>query len=510
MSASQEKKKRRELKAETPEVTKAKKKEAKNKTAKKTIITIVVIVVVIALIFAIVWNSALFYTGVNALSIGNWKYNAAEYNYFFNNRLYANYETIYNTYGDYTYLLLDLNKPLTEQDYSEEQTWAERIKEETLDRMQQLSMLNDAAAAEGWKLSPEQAQEVQTAVDSVKSSAANIGYSLKAYLNAYYGKYLTEDLFRELVTKETIAKYYAIEQIDRLSFTDEELDARYAENASDYDLVTYYGYTASGAADEENGIDEDTAMNRAYEAATAIAGAATEESFAELVYNYAPDDYKDLYKDPDYCRHENVPPANLAGDAGKWLTDPAREYGDTTVIENDNGYSVYMYVESNDNSYELRSFRVLLCLAATDGDTGTVTTDTVAAAKSEADAFYADWLADPTEDHFAQLCTANSDDTRTNANGGLYTDVSMGYLDEGLEAWIFDEARQPGDTDIIYCSNTSYTGYHIVYYVGEGERYDRTIARSLMETDWSENWRASNEAAYPISTGFGFGFVKKK
>ena len=148
---------------------------------------------------------------------------------------------------------------------------------------------------------------------------------------------------------------------------------------------------------------------------------------------------------------------------------------------------------------------------ATDGEGATkFVTVTVKGAKSEADAFYADWLADPTEDHFAQLCTANSDDTHTNANGGLYTDVSMGYLDEGLEAWIFDEARQPGDTDIIYCSNTSYTGYHIVYYVGEGERYDRTIARSLMETDWSENWRASNEAAYPISTGFGFGFVKKK
>lgn len=510
MSASQEKKKRRELKVDSPETTKAKKKEAKNKTARKTIVTIVVIVVIIALAFAIVWNSALFYTGVNAVSVGGSKYNAAEYNYFYNNRLYSNYESIYNTYGEYSYLLLDLNKPLTEQEYSEEQTWAERIKEEALDRMQQLSMLNDAAAAEGWTLTPEQAQEVQSAVDSVKASAANIGYSLKAYLNAYYGKYLTEDLFRDLVTRETVAKYYAIEQINRLSFTDEELDARYDESASDYNLVTYYAYTASGAPDEENGIDEDTAMNRAYDAATAISGAASEEAFAELVYNYAPDDYKELYKDPDYCRHENTPPTNLSGEAGEWLTDPARQYGDTTVISNDNGYSVYMYVESNDNSYTTRSFRVLLVQAAADGETGTVTSETTAAAKTEADSFYADWLADPTEDHFAELCYANSDDTRSRENGGLYSNAGMGYLGEELEAWIFDDARQPGDTDIIYSSNSAYSGYHIVYFVSEGERYDRAVARNLLDNDWSENWRASNADAYPVTTGFGFNFVRKK
>lgn len=510
MSASQEKKKRREERIETPEATKAKKKEKKNKTLKKTIATIVVIVVIIAVAFAIVWNSALFYVGVPAIRIGNEKYNAAEYNYIYNSRVYSTYETIYNTYGDYTYLLLDLNKPLNEQYYDDTQTWADYFKDQTIDRLQQLTMLNEAAAAEGWTLTPEQASEIDASVATVRDGAASVGYTVKAYLTSYYGKYLTEDLFREMVTKEVIAKYYASEQLDRLSFTDEQLDARYDEIAPDYDLITYYSYTAYGTADEENGIDEDTAMNRAYETANAIASARSEELFAEAVLNHVPDESREAYTNPNACRHENTAPANMADDARAWLTDTSRQYGDTTVISGTNSYTAYLYIESNDNSYTLRNFRILIKQAAADGDTGEITTDTVSAAKAEIDGLYSDWLDQPTEEYFAALCNANSDDTRSNQNGGLYTGVSMGYLDEAIDEWLFDDARQPGDTEIIYCKNSSYTGYHLLYFVGEGERYDRSLALTYCENDWTEEWSEAQKPAFPVQTLFGYGFVRKK
>ncbi|MBR5114708.1 MAG: peptidylprolyl isomerase [Oscillospiraceae bacterium] len=510
MSASQEKKKRRELKVETPEAAKAKKKEKTNKKVKKTIITIVVIVVIIAVAFAIVWNSALFHVGVNAVKVGNWKFNATEYNYFYNTRLYSAYQNIYNTYGDYSYLLLDLNKSLDDQYYSDEQTWNDYLREGTLDRMQQLAMLNDAAAAEGWQLPDEAKQEIEDSVAQIKQGAASVGYPLKTYLASYYGKYLSEETFRDLLEKEVVAKYYAVDQLRRLSFTDEQLDAKYDEIAPTYNLITYYSYTVSGAADDENNIDEDTAMNRAYDTASAIAAANTEEAFAELVKRYAPEEEQSLYNDPDACRHENTPPTAFSGDEKDWLTDTARQYGDTTVIKGTSSYTVYLYVDRNENEYTMRTFRIILINADTDQDLGTVTADTIAAAKTEMDQIYSQWLEDPTEDNFASLASSKSEDTRSSSDGGLYSNVTMGYLDPSLDKWLFDDARVEGDTEIIYISDDSNTGYYLLYFVKEGERYDRSVARTALENDWAEQWRAENEAAYPVTTGFGFNFVRKK
>lgn len=40
---------------------------------------------------------------------------------------------------------------------------------------------------------------------------------------------------------------------------------------------------------------------------------------------------------------------------------------------------------------------------------------------------------------------------------------------EGINDYIFDPARQPGDTAVIFNQNSSYTGYHLVYFVGTDE-----------------------------------------
>ena len=52
--------------------------------------------------------------------------------------------------------------------------------------------------------------------------------------------------------------------------------------------------------------------------------------------------------------------------------------------------------------------------------------------------------------------------------------------------WCFDAARKPGDTAVV---KTTY-GYHIMYFVGEGETYRKTqILNDLKEeayNEWSE------------------------
>ena len=87
-----------------------------------------------------------------------------------------------------------------------------------------------------------------------------------------------------------------------------------------------------------------------------------------------------------------------------------------------------------------------------------------AEAKQKAEEIYAEWKnGDATEDSFAALAEANSEDTGSNTNGGLYEAVTKGQMVASFNDWIFDDARKPGDTEIV---ETAY-GYHVMYFVGD-------------------------------------------
>lgn len=70
-----------------------------------------------------------------------------------------------------------------------------------------------------------------------------------------------------------------------------------------------------------------------------------------------------------------------------------------------------------------------------------------------------------TEDVFAELAGEYSTDPGSSSNGGLYDDVYEGQMVPAFDEWCFDPARQPGDTGLV---ETDY-GWHVMYYVGEGE-----------------------------------------
>ena len=95
-----------------------------------------------------------------------------------------------------------------------------------------------------------------------------------------------------------------------------------------------------------------------------------------------------------------------------------------------------------------------------------------------------------TEEAFAALAEQYSEDEGSNAKGGLYENVYQGQMVEAFDAFCF-AGHQPGDTGIVYGESGSYAGYHVMYYVGEGELYSNVIAeedlRSNKMDDWLEN-----------------------
>ena len=67
--------------------------------------------------------------------------------------------------------------------------------------------------------------------------------------------------------------------------------------------------------------------------------------------------------------------------------------------------------------------------------------------------------------------------------------------------------HQPGDTGIVYGESSSYAGYHVIYYVGEGMLYSDYLADTDLRTADANAWIEEREAANPTREGFGMKFV---
>ncbi|MBR6653270.1 MAG: peptidylprolyl isomerase [Oscillospiraceae bacterium] len=512
MSASQEKKRRREERADgVVESKKAKRvNTAKIKKRNSIIKSVVATVVVVLLIVAIIFNSTLFTANMTALAIGEHDYTAVEFNYYYQTAFITTYNNLYSQYGEYTSYILNGNSPLEDQQYSETQSWDDYFEETALKSMQQSAMLYDAAIAEGHTLTSDEQASIDATLTAAKSAAAEQGFgTFKQYLTAYYGKGFSEEIYMDIITRQTMAGSYSNALVERFGeqYTDEQLLAKYDTVRDDYDLISYCYYFVDGAADAENGIDADTAMNKAYSIAQEIASAKTEEDFAALVAENCSEEEKATFADPAAVQRNNIAPSAISSMYVDWLTDPARQYGDSTYGEGTNGYYVVLFVDRNDNSFNAQSFRHILIQTQKD-ENGELTGEAALAAQGEAKSLLDKWAEDPTEDNFAAMANEHSEDGGSNTTGGLYENVIYGQMVPEIEKWLFDSARKPGDTDVVYVTSTNYSGAHVLYYVGEGEQYNITLADNLQKQEDYDNWMNEREPDYAVKTKFAFRFAK--
>ena len=518
MSASQEKRKRiSDRGAELEKVTAEKAAEAKKKSLKRVrnIVIAVVVVLVIAAIFVI--NSNLFYTGMSAVDINGTKYTAAEANYVFRT-LYSNYlnnmSATAQQYGldasSYAGMLgLDTNKALDEQEYpfgAIGQTWADYFREQTIESLRVMTMHKDKAEAEGFTLTQEELDQIDSDVSVFDYYASLSGYSsTKQYLAAQFGKGVTMDTVRKMAQLSQLSSSYAQKVQDGFTYSDEELDAWYAENCNDYDMISFRQaiFSSSAAADAAE-EEKAQAMEQAKaDAETMVGMASDEESFERLAAGH-----EDRAADVEESGRTVAMGKNVNSSIREWLLDSARKPGDMAVLEGIDCYYAVMFLERDDNSYPMQQVRHLLVKAEAD-ENGAYTDEAKEAAKAKAEEYLAEWKAgEATEESFAELAKAHSEDTGSAANGGLFEQVVRHAYVPEFEAFAFDPARKAGDTGIVYGESASYAGYHVMYYVGSGERYDRYIAGSELRSADMESWQSSNLESYTATTNYSFRFVK--
>ena len=448
--------------------------EKKNrKTRNKFILIGILIVLMIVLVIFV--NSRLFYNVTTALTVGDTDYSVARMNYEYQ-KAYMNFN---QTYGQYFSSLIDTSRSLKDQSCPFDAnggTWDDYFKQNAETNLTQLSAVYAKAVAEGYTLTEDEAAEIDTAVENYRAYGKSLGYAtLNKFLSAYFGTGNSEKTVRANMAEELIASRYADDIYASFTYTDEELDAYYAENADSYDYVNVLYTLISAAANDEEGIDADTAKAAAEDKAKVIlAGAgSSEEDFRAAVLKET---------ETEATETSYTVTSFLSRYEGSVERDDIAE-GKVFSHSTDSGVYVVYVLGTESNDYPTVNVRHILVKAVdADGD-GTYSDAEKQTAYDAVKAIENEWLAGGgTEEGFAALANEKSEDAGSNTNGGLYENIYKGQMVTEFNDFCFGE-RETGDYAIVYGESSAYAGYHLVYFSGENALYSRIIAENAMRQE---------------------------
>ena len=520
MSASQDKKRRQSERAEGVDKRSLAEREAQQKSRKeRRTWTIVVSIVVVLALIIILLNTNLLYTGTTAVTVGDTEYTNAEYQYYY----YSALLSFESNYQGYVSMFFDVNRDLGDQELDTSllssvpeslgdgtgATWEDYFAALALENMREVTALYSAAVAAGYTLSDDDAATIEETITSLETAADTYGWrDGDAYASVIYGKGVDLDTVREQMERSSIASAYAQDMFDSFEYTPEQLADYYDEYADVFDTLSFEYYlvsaeqveTTEAVTDETMAAAEQQAEDilTAYESGTEAAALSFAEAIAEVMGDEAGEPY-------DYTLTQGYYVSTYLNDnIADWVLDSAREPGDTTIIENEgSGYYVVAFYGRSDNDVDTVSFRHILINATDEDEDGEYSDEELAAAESEIQDIYTEWQeGDATEDSFYELQQQYSDDVSSSGvlygdETGAYTHIIEGSMVDTVDEWIFDSARQPGDTAIVHAETDSYNGYHLLYFIGvDDEPYcdylaevgvSGTDAEGLRNIDYN-NW----------------------
>ncbi len=527
MSASTERKNRIAAReAGTDKKTLAAQEEAKKKAVSKRRWTWGTIGVVLLIAAILLLNSGLMYTATTALTANGVKYSPAQVNYYYGN----DYLTMVNTYGQYlSYLGLDSSLGLAglgdqECSMTDGGTWRDYFRDQAEIDIQETRALLDYAAENNITLTDEEIAKVDEQFSGIDETAKSLGYGNADKLYAMnYGSGVTAKIVRAAALDAALVSKVYNDKMDSLTWSDDELEEYYQGLNGDSDLFDFdiYFVTAETVEEtvpaEEEGA-EDTVKMIANDESRTEAKATADAIMMAYQDGEDIEDVQERFAAAVESQTESIPSSrtavngsSLAETYSEWMKGD-RQKGDIAVFadaeEDSSGYNVVMFMGREDNHYPTASVRHILIKAEADAE-GNYTDEAKDAAKQKAEEILAEYEAgEESEESFAALAEQYSEDDGSNTNGGLYENIYQGQMVAEFNDFAFG-GHKPGDTAIIYGESASYAGYHVVYYVGEGDLYSNYIAKTALQSEAMSEWTSELNDAVEIKEGFGFRFVGK-
>lgn len=406
---------------------------------------------------------------------------------------YQNYVYMYQQNGWGDYLGFDVSKPLSGQLQSgeTEKTWLDYFKDQALSQVEQMLVLAEAAKKAGIELNDDDIKAIDDTVSAIAETGATYGYTESQYLAAAFGEGVKAKDIKAFMEISSLANKYSEKMNEDIEteITDEDV-ATYADtiDLSDYYLVDVLTHKEEFSIEAGLTEEEITAAKDAHKAKfDGLMAATTEAEFEAALSSFlanATQEELDVFVATS--RTTTTKNSAFTVDAAAWLLEtesdltedtadkggaPTRKTGDVKLFEKETKpeegaadqstkYTVCVYfVTATPYLDETATKDVAHILVKFDSSTPTAEED--AAAKAEAEAILAEFKSgEQTKDAFITLGEENTDDSSV-----LYENVKKDEMVKEFNDWIFDAARNVGDTDVV---KTDY-GYHVMYFVGDGK-----------------------------------------
>jgi hypothetical protein len=388
------------------------------------------------------------------------------------------------------YIGLDPDKPLRQQEAFGGGTWAQYFEEEAITWLMEIVAQSEAARREGVKLTDEDLEMLDAAVEYLVYVAGENGQSPDRFLRDNYGRGMSLDRYRSILERMLLSDMYEKHTIEMFGFTDDDFEAFYTANRVSYDFLDYHIFALSGLpadlndreqeyTEEELEAFREEQKRRAEEMRSRVT---TSDAFFALSLEYTDTEEETDHDDHDGHDHDDdddeepedttLKIKQAAGSLNEvisdYLLDDSRRAGDTAVIEDEDEFLVLLFLDRYRDESPFTEEEVI----------------------ARAESIYAEWLAgDADEDSFAELARRHSADGNSD-RGGIYVGVRQGQMVAPFNDWIFDEERQPGDSGIV---ETQF-GQHIMYFIGVSEE-DLTTVDIRHILIQAGGWKAAVKAA---------------
>ena len=185
--------------------------------------------------------------------------------------------------------------------------------------------------------------------------------------------------------------------------------------------------------------------------------------------------FDDAYYDPNFSY-------------GEWLFSSDRKDGDLNIIDDGSGYYVMVFHSRNESSYPTASitdvcFPVDPALEDSSADDYEDKVNRLYEEScAKAEELKETWeKGDKTEKSFEALA---SEYESASDSDGTFENLTRDTLDDAIDKWVFDDGRKPGDCSVIYTES----GFHVVYYAGEGAEAWQVKAEEDMRIEAHDKW----------------------
>ena len=434
------------------------------KAKRNTVIAIVCTVLVVALLGSLVAYSSLVTSGyflrnTVVATTENYEVDNAVFSYFF----HKYYQEFNNTYGYYFPINTSVSlKGQTCTLYSDGSTWFDFIAANAKSTLSNTLAFCEEAKARGIALTEEDYKDIDDAIASIKNAAKQAGVTTSYYTHVMFGSGVNQKDVRRALELSVLASKCNQAIVDSYNYTEADFNKYIEENP---DALVYAEYAAFDMNTSDTLEDDVKTAEMLQSYLDRFAQVTTKEEFEAVAFDYLRNvTYLDDEKVTDDAIREEVSALStkstyVKDDAtAEWAFADDRKAGDvfTEISEDKTTYSAYMLLATPSlDEYNTVNIRHILLSSATYGSDE--------AAKAKAEELLAGFTGGA--DAFAALANEYSEDTGSNTNGGLYENVGKGEMVESFDAWIYADGRKAGDTGIV----KSDYGYHVMFFVGEGE-----------------------------------------